>query len=154
VDDVDDKDVVVSEIDAQEHIVDEITNPPEFERRSDAFKGFRGLSLIDVQEKLAVRCVCMYPGKSEVIGCLVLPERSLGDIATIFQDTAKRAVCKAGHGNCKFMLAQHQSLGISLVQVECDLVAWLAAGSTCDGAAHAQLANNVRRDVYSMKSRR
>ena len=76
----------------------------------------------------------------------------LGRIQPCFQGTTLCATCNS-HPRCKFLLTAKPALGLSLLDVEADLVAWLAAGAELDAAQHAVCMNQCKRTFYQMTVR-
>ena len=78
----------------------------------------------------------------------------MGSVNVTFGDTAMVATCAHGHGKCKLLLTHKPALGIDLGTVHCDVLLWLAAGSSMTPEEHQELSATLRRDVYKMRLRR
>ena len=57
------------------------------------------------------------------------------------------------HVACKFLLSVKPALGLSLWEVQCDLMSWLAFGTSCDKDGHVAEMQHVKRVHYLMRIR-
>ena len=78
--------------------------------------------------------------------------RLAGRIQGCFGGTTLCGVCSS-HGKCKLLLSAKPRLGLNIMEVEEDVIGWLAAGLVCDPAQHEELSKTLRRDIYKMKLR-
>jgi len=77
-------------------------------------------------------------------------EARLGKIQPCFQGSTMCATCDT-HVKCRLLLSVKPGLGINLVQIATDLLAWLAAGTTTSQAQHQDLGDHAKATFYGMK---
>ena len=77
----------------------------------------------------------------------------IGRLQPCFQGTSMCATCHVHGSGCKFILTHKPLLGLSLLHVEADLLAWLAAATVVDRATHFSRMQRLKREDYRMKVR-
>ena len=76
----------------------------------------------------------------------------LGTLKTTFGGSTIQCKCRS-HLSCKFLLSVKPALGLSLLEVQCDLMSWLAFGASCTKDKHVSEMQHVKRVHYLMRIR-
>ena len=78
--------------------------------------------------------------------------RVLGTLKTTFGGSTIQCKCTS-HVACKFLLSVKPALDLSLLEVQCDLMSWLAFGTSCNKDLHLAEMQYVKRVHYLMRIR-
>jgi hypothetical protein len=118
---------------------------------------FRSQALRDSRASHSPSDMCTHLG-IEVDGMHVVDRwavgapRQVAKVQPCFKGSTMCAQCLL-HPRCKFLLSVKPLLGLTILEVQADVLSWVAAGIHMSEAQHFELQNHVKRRYYGMRIR-